>query len=235
MVADSTAFHSELVSEILSRIFESFFTLVTATSTPSRLRALQLAGAPTDLDDAREQLVAGPAGPDNVAPSEQAMPATVDEDGEGGGAGEETSGSTSFAEATDGRIPLYRVEDLIIEGVPLLVGREAAGDTARQKDGGGGGGGGGWRKGLTDLDELDRTGMAVALLYARNRIRAVHPAACIFDPERPLHDAVFRVSTPALIALAKAKSAAFTDVMAYLAENGLSDSFPGIRHPHHGP
>ena len=208
-------------------MYESFFTLVTATSSASRRKALELAGAP-DLDDARERLEQvdapeAPVRPPDVLPPEDAEEQEEDAERPAEG-GWETDG-------LEPRIPLYRAEDLIIEGIPITVpGEDLGGGTEHQGRGGEKNGrGGGWRRGLTDLVELDRLGMTVAMLFEQNRLRPAIPQARIFDADDPSNDDfVFNVSTTKSVRLAIERSARFRDAMSYLAELGVNPDFPGF-------
>ena len=72
--------------------------------------------------------------------------------------------------------------------------------------------------------------MSVALRYEQHRLRkAGQPNVEIFDPSAPDEQAtVFNVSTPRSLRAAMEGSARLRDVMAYLADHGVSQSFPGF-------
>lgn len=226
---DAEALAAALTDLFETSLFESFFTLSSSESSESRLRTLRMAGAPTDLLEAELEL--GPHDEESGANAfeiERVAP-TADEEPTDDASGP----SQPPSDPRDGRIPLYDPTMLLIEGVPVMVaggqekppagGGEAASNTEST-------GGDGWRRGLTDLTELDRVGMAVAMVYEQNRLnQLLEERVGIFDPLAPWDRArVFNVSTPEAVRGAKAGSQPFREVLAYLTDHGLAEDFPGF-------
>ena len=141
------------------------------------------------------------------------------------------SGAKGGMEST--KTPLYRPEDLLVDGVPIsITGDDSLFRTTRRergsddKDGNGAARGYGGR---TDLDELDRLGMYVALTFERSRLQTEGvEAAQIFDlsteQEQPAAR-VFDVSTLAAIDRARRYSPLFSEALS----NSNAAEFP-IRH-----
>lgn len=213
--------------------FEAFLALITAPSHESRLKLLRLAGAPTDLSTTQEALT-------------DELGAAPDEENQAGEPAKTPGESTSEEAATPPdathsanlrtKTPLFQPEELLIDGVPVVVTGDgpsppssAGGRTRGRKDGNGGSGGYG---GHTDLGELDKLGMHVALTFERNRLRrGALKDAEIFDLNEENEQSralVFDVSTLAAIERARARSQPFRDAFAVLEGRGLSVYAPGF-------
>ena len=134
---------------------------------------------------------------------------------------------------------MYEPSDLVIEGVPLII----VGDPAGDGHGGkgvpsgstkpGSGNGSGRFGGNTDLENLDALGMWVALSFEQGRLRrAGLPEARVFDSESATaenHALVFNVSKPELVESARRKSNAFNAAMTWLHEKfGVVPDWPGF-------
>ena len=97
--------------------FEAFLALINTPSHESRLRLLQLAGAPTDLAAAQEALTEDPG-------------KTPDEDSQAGEPlrtpGELTTESAAMPpitpdDAAPTKTPLFQLEDLLVNGLPVTI------------------------------------------------------------------------------------------------------------------
>ena len=86
--------------------------------------------------------------------------------------------------------------------------------------------------GDTDLSELDRLGMYVALTFERNRLRREGAAdAEVYDvngPDDQPHALVFDVSTLGALDQARTSSRSFKAALAILEKRGLSAQAPGF-------
>jgi hypothetical protein len=197
------------------------------------LRLLQLAGAPTKLEEFRHLLF----GPESeVLPAVDLTPmatATGPATDEGD---EWTEAPVAQAIDVDGataRIPLYRADELLIAGVPVVVAGSPGtiGETA-----GNGHLGSGDRRGdgrgaiATDLSELDAIGMWVALNFERHRLKlAGYAGAEIFAPGQSADEAVvFDVSTAGAIERAWDECQTFRGVLTRLMDRGIQRLFPGF-------
>ena len=227
---DAEALAAALTDLFETSLFESFFTLISSESPESRLRTLRMAGAPTDLLEAELDLAPDSEEVAIDTPTVLRVAPTADEQSDA----ELSEHASQGEDGREGQIPLYDPRLLLVEGVPVMVAGEERGVPSNGNGGPrgehGSDGVGGWRRGLTDLTELDRVGMTVALLYELNRLTSLGSQAIeIFDAEAPSRDAfVFNVSNPAAIRHAKEGSARFRDVLAYLTDHGLSEDFPGF-------
>jgi hypothetical protein len=136
-------------------------------------------------------------------------------------------------------VPLRRFEDLLLDGEPVLVtgwpsdgataapGQAASGERASDRPRGAtsnlGAG--------TDLGELDRLGMAIAIVYERRRLERQGYTVALVPNEGPLGDIdslVIDVHTPAMISEAEAQSPTVKDVFDRLARAGVSRLHPGF-------
>ncbi len=212
--------------------FEAFLALINSPNHESRLKLLRLAGAPNDLDAARDALQdGGAAAPDD---NNEQTPEPIRTAGES--TDEEAPVPPSDPEASPSvrKTPLFRPDELLVNGIPIPITGEASPSSTShgksgQKDAGGSPTGYG---GHTDLDELNRLGMYVALAFERNRLRLEGVSdAEIFDlshrDDQP--DAlVFDVSTLNAVARARASSKPFEDAFAVLEKHGLSVQAPGF-------
>ena len=214
--------------------FEALLTLINAPSDESRLKLLRLAGAPIDLAAAREALT------DELGttPDEESEATKPDKT-----PGESTSEEAPTSPAETGNVaartktPLFRPEELLVDGVPVTI----VGDTtstpssARRHTPGEGEGNGrssGAYGGHTDLDELNSLGMNVALTFERNRLQreGLSDAEVLSraDEGEQARAVVFDVSTLAAIERARACSKLFRDAFAVLETHGLSVYAPGF-------
>jgi hypothetical protein len=216
--------------------FEAFHTLLTASSDESRVRLLELAGAPTDLAATREAFLGGTT----EAPTSPAEPPLIPKT-PGERTGEESpappTGVGSGEQPAVPKTPLYAPDQLIVSGAPLeLEGsgapRPKGGTRGRREPpkNGGGQNGGGRYGGRTNLSELDSVGMHVTLTFERERLRreGIHDPA-IFVPEQPDTNAlVYDVSTLEAIEAAKKSSPRFRRALAFLQRQGLNAEAPGF-------
>lgn len=227
--------------------FESFIALLQSRSAEERFRILRRAGAPLDLEEKRQLLesdsVAGVIEPESPLSDTDEPRSTTARPTDERPAMRPPTG-------TDGepvvlhRVPLYGFGDLELAGLPLMVRQDHPADDQRTRaanltrptvptDGArtesqprGFGGG-------TDLEALDRLGMAVALQYEQKRLHdAGHPGATVFDPADPdpqTDAAVFDVSTYARVAEAQGRSETFRRAMDGLhGKHGLMPGWPGF-------
>ena len=136
--------------------------------------------------------------------------------------------------ATEIRTPLFRADELLIDGVPVTITGEKPASRSESRGGGGQKNGGETTAygGRTDLDALNRLGMHVALTFERNRLRHGGNAhAEIFnlsESEDQPHALVFDVSTPTAIDRARASSQLFGQAFAELQRRGVSVQAPGF-------
>ncbi|MSP74387.1 MAG: DUF3883 domain-containing protein [Myxococcales bacterium] len=228
--------------------FESFIALLQSESPALRLRILRRAGAPLDVEDKRvlfQSANDGDGEQDEAAsgdadagdePKTAAAPTGAKED--------PAAGPAAFDRSSDGatdrpRVPLYDPSDLVIEGVPLIIVGDPAGDSQGGKGTPSGstkpgsGKGNGRFGGNTDLEKLDALGMWVALSFEQGRLRrAGLPEARVFDSESATVEnqgLVFNVSKPELVESARRKSTAFDAAMTWLHEKfGVVPDWPGF-------
>jgi hypothetical protein len=218
--------------------FESFLALIQAGSPGARERLLRRAGAPVDMDEKRALLqgdapVEEPPKPEGERDVKTAVPDTSGEEP----ASPPEAADSSAHDGVSRRTPLFALDELLLDGQPVLLagpGASPAPDGRDKKDGAARRGG--YHSpgfgGHTDLDVLDRLGMAVALAYERNRLRKAGLAAQILelaaDTDQP-EALVFDTSTPAAIDRARALSPRFDAMMRRLQkEFGLSLEWPGF-------
>ncbi len=224
-----------------SGYFESFLALVQAKSPGMWERLLRRAGAPLDIEERRLLFLANESEADQPGPGDavsedlktvlESIPSELpaqppDED------------NRPLSEDGPARTPLYSIDQLLIDGEPILVigadgsppGREMrVGVPARQSNGRSSGGYGG----RTDLELLNEVGMSVALAYERNRLRKSGlEDATVFDPSSSTMQPealVFDVSTPEKIAKARLSSTLFNVAMNKLwVEFHVSPEWPGF-------
>jgi hypothetical protein len=210
-----------------------------AGSAAAQERLLRRAGAPLDLDEKRA-LLEGDQADDKVASSGELIEVRT--------AAPDTSteepallpevGATNAVDGIAHRTPLFSIDELLVDGQPVpLLGPGAPapsnGQTERtnglgrlpnHKSNGYGG--------HTDLDTLDRLGMAIALAYECNRMRKAGEPAEVLDldggSDQP-HALIFDTSTPACVERAMALSPRFHDAMLRLhSEFGISPEWPGF-------
>ncbi len=213
--------------------FEAFLALINAPDGATRLRILSLAGAPTDLEAARQALF------DEGGSREAPKSPVVEIPPEPGEAVDETPASPpkpEQAEVLAPATPLYSPDQLLVDGTPVsLTGvrgnarNPAPKDSSPRKPGSDGNRGG--YGGRTDLGVLDHLGMFIAMTFERNRLRnAGLSKAEVFDPgsddDQP-HAFVFDISSPELITVATEHSSSFARAMTYLVKHGVDSRHPG--------
>ena len=217
--------------------FEAFLALISAPNDETRSRMLSLAGAPTDLETARQIL-----GEETATPGQPEKPPVDIPPEEGREVDEDPARppEPGLPPAPEPVTPLYGPDDLLIDGEPVALPGTGGGggDTetktkkrrsSRNKTGNGGGRYGG----RTNLGALDRLGMFIAMTHERNRLRGSdRPEAEIFDPELEEDQPnafVFDVSSPELIDRAKDHSPRFAKALTYLTSppNSVDPQYPG--------
>ena len=161
-----------------------------------------------------------------------------------GGAMEEPAAAPTGVAGSNGlgersRVPLYEASDLLIEGIPLIIGgyspdgnragnrpATATGEPRTPKDGNGNYGGN------TDLDKLNALGMWVALTFELERLRRSGlTEATAFDVTAPAGEdqvLVFDVSKPELVESARSKSNLFNKAITGLQQFGVVPDWPGF-------
>jgi hypothetical protein len=216
---------------------ESFLSLIPADPV-ARRRILNLAGALSFLPDS-EQLIRG-SQPIVVETEEEessgmqqafkTAPETASNDDEARPPWQE-----SGSELGQALTPLVSLGELNVGGNPVqIIGNGVT--TVGAKSGEGSpkskaGETGGRYAGNTDLTELDRIGMAVAMTYECERLsRAGYPTACVFvaDLAEEVRPLVFDVSTVEAIDAALAGCPEFKQAMGHLRRSGVSDMYPGF-------
>jgi Domain of unknown function (DUF3883) len=232
---------AEVLAEALSDLFqlpmfEPFLALVSASSHAARMDLLRRAGAPTNLDEVMERVMEaeGPVlrpGPEPAPPRTSAPGADPDDE-------QLTPPGGRAADRV--KVPLWRPEDLVVEGTPLVVwgtlgGGELA-DAGEWEDGrpvagsvGPAGHGYGWHG--TDLTALDRVGMSVAMAYEVERLRPDLPSAGLFDPtalDGGAEPMVFDVHTPDVILTAESACPSFARAFHELTDAGVDPNWPGF-------
>jgi hypothetical protein len=225
--------------------FESFIALLQSESTVVRERILRRAGALMDVDEKRalfqahdendsqrNETVVESRGDNEpkTAIRASAMEEPASAPTGSGGSGDRTTERP--------RVPLYDPDDLLIEGVPLVI----QGDAPSGTEGGkppvtAGGvrratGGNGSYGGNTDLDKLDALGMWVALSFEQGRLRRSGlTEAAVFDSMGPTGQnqaLVFNVSKPGLVESARGKSNLFNAAVVWLQQFGVVPDWPGF-------
>jgi hypothetical protein len=210
---------------------EAFLALINARSHDARDKLLRLAGASTNLEAARDALDDLETGPDEGEGGEpEKTPGEEPTDDEPTRPGE------AERPPAPAKTPLFRIEELLVDGVPIAIAGESfrprapgEGDGRNNKSGDSHGAGYG---GHTDLGELDRLGMRVALTFERNRLlREGGKDAEIFDATDPSSESnalVFDVSTLERRDAARKSSPIFREAFASLESHGISAQVPGF-------
>jgi hypothetical protein len=236
--------------EILgSGYFESFLALIRAPNSAKREHFLRRAGAPTDIAERRSLLfetdeVDGPSFTDielPLAPEPKSVGLHQNDD-------EQPAHQPAVSPlAKDGlvQIPLYTREQLVIDGVPVILSSPAqlsispdrsseshrngvaAANPIASNSGVQGYGG------HTDLDRLNDLGMSITFAYELARLRkAGGIAATVFDPSirtQQLNAAIFDVSSPSRIAEARTRCPHFDCAFRELVQrHGVSGEWPGF-------
>lgn len=227
-----------------SRYFESILALIHAKSPEDRERLLRRAGAPIDLDERRALFLGVDSDvevgtyPHEPSFEPRSIVATVVLESPAIFPGD------SELQSIPGevqRTPLYSPQEILIEGEPVQVLGEhpsrRGNDKSQTDEAGSRSNGhrqpGGGYGGHTDLDALNKIGMSVTLSYERQRLRRSGlEHAEIFYPsvsETQQCALVFDVSTPDLVALARAKCKVFEAATDWLNKNfGISLEWPGF-------
>ena len=212
--------------------FEAFLALLSADSEESRIRLLQLAGAPTALVGAREALQGADASDDPSAGQVVTIPTSAGET-----TGEQPSNNGDANLGVDPsaarKTPLYFPDQLTVMGVPIEIrGERGDGppDGQRKLSVGAGAGKSSNFGGGTDLNQLDSLGMHIVLTFERERLRrAGIEDAGVFrgtgDGYTPL---VFDVSTLAAVDQARKASRQVADTFDFLEAQGLNPQAPGF-------
>ena len=219
-------------------MFEPFLALVGATSQDARMRLLRLAGAPTDL---AEVLASADEADDDTDNTSVATDGAVVLSAAGEDPDDASPEPVRQRVGERGTIPLWRPEDLVVSGIPVVVwGSPHNGDQAaangQDADGRGSAGssgfaGSGYGSQATDLTALNLLGMSIAMAYEVQRVRAVLPTAGAFDPNAHGDDVVpmvFDVSTPLAVTIAIAGSPSLARAFEELASAGVDASWPGF-------
>ena len=213
--------------------FEAFLALISAPDTATRSRMLSLAGAPTNIEAARA------AFRDEAPQTSRDERPEVEIPKEPGAVVDETpvrAPEPGDFQTPEPATPLYSASALFIEGVPVSIEGSHDGRPRDQRsrpsahpDGGHSGSHG--YGGRTDLGELDRLGMFIAMTYERTRLRRNGlPGAEVFEPasDQDQPDArVFDISSPTLIWRASEYSPLFESALKYLHEHGVDSEHPG--------
>lgn len=229
---DAAALAMSLAEALEVNMVETFLAFIQADD-QRRLQLLDLAGATGYIAEVAAELTEPVPDDDDGRPDVEPTAADIPTEASG-----EEAAAEPPAKPAPQRVPLRRFEDLLIDGEPVLVtGARTDGDGGARKDRGapGGGGGSGQTGGRaaagTDLGELDRLGMAIAITYERQRLERAGHTVAIVPADGPLGDAdafVVDVHTPALVAEAEAQSPSVKDVFDVLAHLGVSRLHPGF-------
>ena len=211
--------------------FEAFLALINSPSPEPRAKLLRLAGAPMDVDAARDALSDEQTQIETDAPAIEAIKTPGEATSEEAAALPEPAATTSPR-----KTPLFQPDELLVDGVPISLTGDGSAPASKshgkgtQKDGDGGEAAP--YGGHTDLSELDRLGMYVALTFERNRLRREGFAdAEVFDinvPDDQPHAHVFDVSTLGALDRARMCSQSFKAALAILEKRGISAQAPGF-------
>jgi hypothetical protein len=226
------------ITEVLEvGYFEPLLALLTAEP-DGRGRLLHLAGASGNLEAARDALQQSDGTEvrsDDPGAADPALPPPTKGDAvDGGDAPTPPQGAGPRATT---RTRLVDPEALGFEGDPITErgkakltdkpdkrDRRTPGNEGKRGPGRPGAYGGG-----TDLGELDRIGMQIAMAFEVRRLSRGGIEATIFDPEDPLPtDEVFDVSTAGAIAEAADACTRFKDAMETLRLQGVAVDVPGF-------
>lgn len=225
--------------------FESFLALIRAPSSVKRENLLRRAGAPTDIEEYRLRLFENDGVSDvtegPTQPSLPEDPRTAAEHADGERPAQQPQ--SGQPRPTDTRqVPLYSVDQIVVDDMPVhLTGvrdgnrgkpasqRDATGPDDVGNDGDDAGGYGGH----TDLEALNRLGMAITLAYEVVRLqKSGRPEAAVFDPAAPCpqpNALIFDVSSSSRIAKARASCPHFDGAYKRLIElHQVSPEWPGF-------
>lgn len=209
--------------------FEPLLALLTAEPS-GRARLLHLAGASGNLDPARDAISVGEP-PATQSPQDPALPPPTEGESVDGGEGMTNGPGTP---STPPRVRLVDLAALSFDGDPIIEHGEPPSDTRRDRGHRTPGPHGGPQGtsaygGGADLDELDRVGMHIAMVFENRRLKRDGLAATIFDADEPQPtDAVYDVSTAAAIAQAAELSGRFKQALAVLEQRGITAEVPGF-------
>jgi hypothetical protein len=221
--------------------FEPLLALIQAPNGNVRRRLLARASAPCEdehLEEKRFQLAADVADrrikEDQAGGSLPELPPTAPPGNIADLVTPGGSGETNSDEKP--KHPLWDPDCLSFDGEGVLVtgdgGGHQAATTGTSGQAGQGSGGAGRGKIRTDLDDLNRAGMRLAMRYELMRVTEYAKDAAVFDPGDPATfgtAAVFDVSTPEVIAEARRLCPCFQKAIDELTgSHGLSAAFPGF-------
>lgn len=231
---DAAALAMSLAEALEVNMVETFLAFTQADD-QRRLQLLDLAGAAGYIAEVTAELTEPAVGDTGGEPDLEPTAADIPTEATG-----ERAATESPAKPAPQRVPLRRFEDLLIDGKPVLVTGSAtegsaptgnAGEAAGGRGSSGQGAGSGRAAAGTDLGELDRLGMAIAITYERQRLERGGYTVALVPADGPIRDSdalVVDVHTPALIAEAEAQSATVKDVFDGLAKAGVSRLHPGF-------
>jgi hypothetical protein len=225
--------------------FESFLALIRAPSDAKRHSLLKRAGAPTDIEERRLMLFEDSDVNDLVLylateANEEPKSASVQDDSEQ--VARQPHPGTLKSDQSK-QVSLFTPEQIVVNGIPItLFGTtsethekrtRAQNVSAPEVDGNVDGSNGVGYGGHTDMDELNKLGMAITIAYELSRLRKNgHTDSQAFDatsPEFQCSALVFDVSTPAKITKARAGSRSFNEAFSRLIrDHGISPEWPGF-------
>jgi hypothetical protein len=225
---------------------ETFLTFINANPS-QRQQLLDLAGAAEHLEEVEQELASSTVadGPDSAGlTAGDGTHELAPTEGESSEAGSGQISRTPPAATTKPapRVPLHRFEDLLIDGKVIRVvgvgqpaGTRAGASSGSGEPGGDSGDGIGGSHGSpraragTDLDELDRLGMRITFAFERRRFDGLRTALLQGDERAAEADVlIVDVSSPRMIAAAIEQSSVVKDAFEQLAEQGISQQYPGI-------
>ena len=222
---------------------ETFLSFINANPA-QRQQLLDLAGAAEKLEEVQQDLA--DLGDDAYHVDQLANRVESNEldttDGESTEAATGLAGRTPpSATRAAPRIPLHRYEDLLIDGELIRIEGTGPkhetpggnGQLAAAGDGHGehGGGSAGVPRAAagTDLNELDRLGMRITFAFEERRFDG--QKIVLLPGETPPENAdvlIVDVSSPEMISAAKEQSTVVGQVFDQLAEQGISELYPGF-------
>lgn len=226
---DAAALAMSLAEALEVNMVETFLAFIQADD-QRRLQLLDLAGAASYVDEVAAELTEPATEGHTERPDIDVEPTAAGIPTEATG---EEAAPEPVGKAAPARVPLRQFDDLLVDGEPILVigahsdgvapGQGRASDRPR--------GGTGHASAGTDLGELDRLGMAIAMTYERRRLERQGYTVSLVPNEEPLGDTdalVIDVHTPACIAEAEAQSPTVKDAFDNLAQVGVSRLHPGF-------
>lgn len=229
---EAEALATALADTVESGHLEAFLALINARSKEGRLKLLRLAGASLDLE-----AVWNLEGAESPAAEPPEAPETLKTPGETPTEQPATQPTQIEQQGQRFKTPLFRPDQLLVEGEPVVIAGDGRGAPVRHRRSGGSGaskqdGGTAGYGGQTDLNELDRLGMHVAMTYERSRLRRSGVGSAeIFSveaQEMQQSALVFDVSTLEALDDARERSASFREAFAHLEREGVSLQAPGF-------